>query len=565
MLSIRQIGMFGRTYRNLKRYRQILTILFRYGFDDIVERLNIDQYIEVGLQVLSRKKRENVEKLSRAERLRLLFEELGPSFIKFAQVLSTRPDIIPADVIKEFEKLQDEVPPFSYAEAKEMIEADLHDNIENIFFTFDETPIASASIAQVHKAVLNNGDIVAVKIQRPGIRKIIEVDLEIMLHLATLMEKNIEEIALQKPTQIIEEFTRTLERELDFTTEAASMERTAIQFMDDETIYIPKIYSDFSTERILTMEYVEGIKVSEVEKLKEAGLDLKIITYRGAYFVMKQVFEFGFFHADPHPGNVFVLPGNIICPLDFGMTGSVDTRQRILFVDIMESLALKDAEKCAHLMLELGEHVEEPDMRVFKKQIEDFMGRYLYKPLQQLDVTRLLQDLLEVATQNKLRIPPVIFLMIKAFAAMEGVARVLDPEFDMITFSAPFIRRAKLAQFAPAKIAKSILTTFSESAHLIESLPREILHMIQVIRNNKMTVNMAMPGISEVQRSMNQISNRLAFSIVIAALIIGSASLLASDTPPVIFGISLVGMLGFSIAGLLGVWLLIAILRRHML
>ena len=201
MLSIRQIGVLGRTYRNFNRYRQILTILFRNGFDDLVERMKIDQYIEIGLQMVSRKKRENVEKLSRAERLRLTFEELGTTFIKFAQILSTRPDILPADVIKEFEKLQDAVPPFSYEEAKEIIEAELGDSIDNIFASFEEIPLASASVAQVHKAVLNDGEVVAVKVQRPGIKKNIEVDLEIMLHLATLMEKNIEELSFQKPTR----------------------------------------------------------------------------------------------------------------------------------------------------------------------------------------------------------------------------------------------------------------------------------------------------------------------------------------------------------------------------
>jgi ubiquinone biosynthesis protein len=231
----------------------------------------------------------------------------------------------------------------------------------------------------------------------------------------------------------------------------------------------------------------------------------------------------------------------------------------------MESLALKDAERCAHLMLELGEHEEEPNIRVFQRQIDDFMGRYLFKPLKNLDIARLLQELLEIATQNRIRIPPVIFLMIKAFAAMEGIARILDPKFDMIAHAEPFIKRAKIAQYAPGKIAKSVFTTVSDSVHLIQALPREILHLIQLIRYNKMTVNIDMPGLNDILRTMNRVSNRLAFSIVIAALIVGSASLLAYSTPPLIFGISLVGMLGFSIAAFLGIWLLIAILRRGML
>lgn len=565
MLSIKKIGVLGRTYRNFSRYRQILSILFRYGFDDLVERLKIDQYIEIGLQMISRHKRENVEKLSRAERMRLLFEELGPTFIKFAQILSTRPDLIPADVIREFEKLQDDVPPFSFSEAKEIIESELGGDLDTFFSSFEETPLASASIAQVHKAMLADGEIVAVKIQRPGLKKIIEVDLEIMLHLASLMEKNIEEISFQKPTRVIEEFARTLERELDFGTEAASMERVASQFLNDRTIYIPKVYSDVSGTRVLTMEYVDGIKVSDIDKLEKAGLDLKKITARGADFVMKQVFEFGFFHADPHPGNVFVLPNNVVCVLDFGMTGSVDKRQRALFVDIMETLARKDAEKCARLMLELGEYDEEPDVRALEKEIDDFMGRHLFKSLKDIDLARLIQDLLDIATNNKIRIPPVIFLMMKAFAAMEGIARLLDPEFDMIAYAEPFIKRAKLARYAPANIASDLFTVVSDSMHVFQALPREVLQVTRLIRQNKMTINMEMRWIDTFLRDFDQASNRLSFSIIIAALIIGSAYLLAYSTPPLVYEISLIGLIGFSAAAVLGIWLLIAILKKGML
>lgn len=565
MLSIRQIGVLGRTYRNFSRYRQILSILFRYGFDDLVERLKIDQYIEIGLQMISRHKRENVEKLTRAERLRLLFEELGPTFIKFAQILSTRPDVIPADVISELEKLQDEVPPFSYAEAKEIIEAELGDNIETFFSSFGETPLASASIAQVHKAVLNDGTVVAVKVQRPGIKNIIEIDLEIMLHLATLMEKNIEEVSFQKPTRVIEEFARTIERELDFGTEAASMERVSAQFLDDRTIYIPKVYSDYSGTRVLTMDYVDGIKVSEVEKLEAAGLDLKTITFRGANFIMKQVFEFGFFHADPHPGNVFVLPDNVICILDFGMTGSVDKNTKALFVDILESIARKDAEQCARLMLKLGEYDEEPDLRLLEKEIDDFMGKHLFKSLKEVDLARMLQDLLEIASHNRIRIPPVIFLMIKAFAALEGIARLLDPEFDIIAHAQPFVKRAKLARYSPGRLAENLFTTVYDSLNVLQELPREMLQLTKLIRQNKMTINMEMRWIDTFLRDLDQASNRLSFSIIIAALIIGSAFLLAYSTPPLVYGISLVGMLGFSAAAVLGIWLLIAILKKGML
>ncbi|MDJ0668985.1 MAG: AarF/UbiB family protein, partial [Desulfobacterales bacterium] len=262
MLSIRKIGVIGRTYRHLTRYRQILAVFFRYGFGDLVDLLKIDQYIEIGLQMISRNRRERLEKLSRPERVRLALEELGPTYVKLGQVLSTRPDLIPVDFITELAKLQDEVPPFDVAEVERIVTAELGAAPDEVFASFDRTPLASASIGQVHRATLPDGENVAVKVQRPGIKRIIEVDLEIMLHMATLMERHIEEIAFFRPVKIVEEFAKALEREIDYSFEAVNMERMAGQFLSDRTVYIPKVYRDFTTERVLTAEFIDGIKIS---------------------------------------------------------------------------------------------------------------------------------------------------------------------------------------------------------------------------------------------------------------------------------------------------------------
>jgi len=562
MLSIRKIGVIGRTYRNLNRYSQILGILFKYGFGDLVETLKIDQYLEIGLQMISRKKRARVEKSTRAERLRMAFEELGPTYIKLGQILSTRPDLVPPDFITELARLQDEVPSFPFNESRRIIEAELGKPLEEIFDSLDERPIASASIGQVHRAALLNGESVAVKVQRPGIKKIVEVDLEIMLHLATLAEKHIEEFSFHRPVKIVEEFAKTLERELDYNIEASSMERIARQFLNNTNVYIPKAFRETSSARVLTTEFIDGIKISRVAQLETGGYDKKLITRRGADICLSQIFEHGFFHADPHPGNIFVLPDNVICLLDFGMVGSIDRNTRESFVELVDSIVRRDESMAAHQILKLTSWEEEPDMRLFEKDVAEFMGRHLYKPLKEIHLGKLLQDLLELAAQHRLRIFPDIFLMMKALTSLEGVAKNLDPDFDMVAQAAPFIAKVKLRRFSPKRIESDIVKLASQSLKFIQEFPRDLLEITRLIRQQKLSFKHELEGFDRMLSTHDQISNRISFSIVIAALIIGSALIVISNTPPLFYGISIIGIIGFLAAAILGIWLLVAILRK---
>ena len=562
MLSIRKIGVIGRTYRHLNRYRQILSVLFKYGFGDLIELLKIDQYIEVGLQMISRKRRERVEKLSRAERLRMAFEELGPTYIKLGQILSTRPDLIPVEFIGELARLQDKVPPYPYEEARRIVERELGKALPEVFDSFDEEPLASASIGQVHRARLLDGEAVAVKVQRPGIRRIIEVDLEIMLHLATLMERNIEEMALHRPVRIIQEFAKTLEKEIDYTIEATSMERVARQFLDDPAIYIPMVFRDTTTSRVLTMEFVDGVKISELERLEAAGLDRKMITERGANFYLRQIFDHGFFHADPHPGNIFALPGNVICLLDFGMMGIVDRQTREDFVDLVDAVVHRDESRTSRVILRLTDWDDEPDRQALDRDVSDFLGRHLYKPLKDIKIGKLLQDLLEVASRHQLRIPPDIFLMMKALATVEGVAVMLDPDFDMISTAAPFIERVKLARYEPQRLTGDVLRVAGELLHFVHQFPKDVLEITRLLRQRKLSVRVEQKDLANVLATHDQISNRIAFSIIIAALIIGSSLIIISGIPPLFHGISLIGIIFFFAAAVMGIWLLIAILRK---
>ena len=562
MFSIRKIGVISRTYRHLQRYRQILTVLFKYGFGDLVEVLKIEQYIEIGLNMISKKRRDRLEKLSRAERVRLAFEELGPTFVKLGQILSTRPDLVPVDFINELSKLQDMVPPFPFEEAREIIKVELSAAPEELFASIDNTPMASASIGQVYRAELKDGEDVAVKVQRPGIKKIIEVDLEIMFHLATLMEKHVEEMELHRPVKVVEEFSRTLEREIDYSIEATHMERFAREFLNDPTIYVPKVFRDTSTSRVLTMEFVDGIKISEISQLDDAGYNRKIIAIRGADLALKQVFDNGFFHADPHPGNIFVLPNNVICLLDFGMMGTVDRHTREDFVDLLDSVVHKDTLRLTRSLLELTDYDEDPDIKLLERDLSDFIERHLYKPLKDIEIEKMLQGLLEVASRYRLRIPPNIFLMMKVFSSIEGVGLMLDPDFDMIKQAAPFIERVKGARFHPKRIAGDIVTLVAELLKFIQQFPKDALDITRLIKQQKLSVKFVHKGFEPVLDTYNQISNRISFSIVIGSLIIGSALIVFAKTPPLFHGLSIIGIIGFISAAIMGIWLLIAILRK---
>jgi ubiquinone biosynthesis protein len=562
MLSIRKIGAIGRTYRHLNRYRQILGILFKHGFDDLLEKLKVDQYIAAGLQAISKKPMAPPEKLSRPQRLRMAFEELGPTYIKLGQVLSTRPDLVPADVAKELAKLQDEVPPFSFSEVKALVEAEFGLPSEAVFDELEEQPLASASIGQVHRARLKDGEVAAVKFQRPGIRKVIEVDLEIMLHLATLAERHIKEFEIHRPVKIVEEFARILEKEIDYHIEATSMERIARQFLDAPYIYIPAVFSEMTTTRVLTSELVEGIKISKIDKLEAAGLDKKLITARTVEFVLKQAFEKGFFHADPHPGNIFVLPDNVICMVDFGMMGIVDQRTREEFVDLIDSVVHQNEVKTAQVLLNLTEWDEQPDIRTLEREVADFLGRHLYKPLKDMEIGKLLQDLIELTMRFHLRIPPNIFLMIKALSAVEGIGRLLDPEFDLIAHAEPFIKRVKLERFAPQRITSEIFDMLSRLLQFLQQFPSDLLDLTGKIRQQKLSLQLEHKGLETMLTTQDRTSNRMSFAIIIAALIIGSALIVISKIPPLVFGISFIGIIGYLVAAVMGVWLLVAILKK---
>jgi ubiquinone biosynthesis protein len=561
-LATFRINRIEKTYRHVKRYRRILSVLFKYGFGDLVDVMNIEQYVEVGLKLISRKRRVKLESLSRPVRVRMALEELGPTFIKLGQILSTRPDLLSVEFIQELPKLQDDVPPFPFTDVRDILENEFGKPLNLIFSYFEEHPLAAASIGQVHRARTLDGEEVVVKVQRPDIRRIIEVDLEIMMHLAGLAEKHIEGWDVQRPTRIVTEFARTIEKELDYTMESANMLRFARQFDDDSDIYIPRVHRELSSNRVLTMEYIDGVKVSDISRLKEEGLDPVIIAERGFDLIMKQIFIFGFFHADPHPGNIFILQDNVICYLDFGMMGRVDLASREDFVDLVLSIVRGDDKKAVEALLELTSPEKEPDRRMLERDVSEFIDQYAYMPLGELEMGKLITRLLKTAALYHLSVPPNLFLMVKALASVEGLGRELDPGFDAVERATPFIRRIRMGRFKPDRLARDVVDSGTDIFRLLREVPDEVRKILKLARQGLLKVEFEHRGLEPMLATHERISNRIAFAIVLAALIIGSALVVLSGIPPKWQEIPVIGLVGFLIAGLMGFWLLVTIMRR---
>ncbi len=562
MLSIRKISAAGLTYRHYARYRQIITILFKYGFEDILGAFKIDKYIDAGLKLISRKRRDLIDSYSRPQRVRMAFEDLGPAFIKLGQALSMRPDFVSVKFINELSKLQDMVPPCDFPEIKATIESEFNLGINEIFDFFDTTPIASASIGQVYKARLKDGREVAVKVQRPGLDNLVATDLGIMYHLASVIENNITEISFLRPIKIVEEFSRIIAKELDYNIEASHLERFAQNFTDDPTIHIPEVYRALTAKRVLTMEYLNGTKVSDIARLDKAGVDKKRITGCGANLLLKQIFDHGFFHSDPHSGNIFILENNVIGMLDFGQVGAVDQQSREDFVDLIDSVVHQNSFKATRQLLKITFWDKKPDTRRLEKEIADFIGNHLHKTLKDLNIGLLLQDLLNIVSRYKLRIPPDIFLMMKALGTIEGIARQLDPDFDMIEQATPFIKQIKIERVHPQRLSDDIQTLTGEFIQFFKQFPTDMIEISRLIRDHKLSLKIDNSSLETIQSTNNKSGNRIAFSIIIAALIIGSAMVITAETPPFIFGMSFFGFSGIAISAVMGLWLFLAIIRN---
>lgn len=552
----------NRNIRSLKRYRQVLGVLITYGFGHIVEQLNIDYYIELGKRIVSLGTvSRDLERLTQGARIRLALEELGPTFIKLGQLLSTRPDIVPADVIEELKKLQDHLPAVPPEEIMARVHGELGYPVEELFQHFDQTPLATASIAQVHRGTLKTGEEIVCKVRRPGIEAIIETDVDIMIGLAYLVEKHLPGGNLYDPIGVVKEFRRTINRELDFSREGRTIDRFAENFSADDSVRIPRVYWDYTDRSVLTLEYIQGIKISRLEELKNAGYDLQTIARNGADNFLKQVFVHGLFHADPHPGNIHVLPDNVICIFDYGMIGRLDDDIKLQLTELLLSVLRKDVDHIISQLLYSGDLHDDGNLKNLKRDLTEFIDDYYDILLQDLKVGRLLLDFIEILTEYRIKFPSNLMLLSRALIAMEGIGRQLDPDFNMVEQLKPFAEQIVKERYSPLNMAKEVTRTVQSYQALGKTLPKDIKAFINRINRNKFKIDLEHQGLERLINDLDKSTNRISFSLVIASLIIGSSLIMQTDKGPMIFGFPVLGLLGYCVAGFLGFGLAIAILR----
>ena len=548
-----------RRVRTLPRYRQIVGVLFKYGFGQLLDQMKIFTFLKLRKKIFKKKVR--LEELTYAQRIRLALEELGPTFVKLGQVLSMRPFLIPLELVLELTKLQDEVAPFPFEQVKQIVEKELKAPLDEHFSSFDTIPIASASLSQVHKAVTKDKETVVVKVQRPGIKEIIDADLDILNDLVNLLDKYVPESRQYDPKGIREELSKSIRKEIDFNNEGRNIEVFRENFKDEKSVFVPQVFWDKTTSKVLTMDYIDGIKISNLEELDKKGLDRKLIAKVGGRMVFKQIFEDGFFHADPHPGNLFVLEGNIIAPVDYGMMGKLSESTTDELAELLISVVTWHPGGIVKVYQDLEVVGEKVNLRALEADLADFLYKYHKIPLSRLDMRILMDEAFEIIHRYDIHIQAELMLFSKAIITYEEVGKMLDPEYDLVTEALPYVKGLAHRKFKPKAFLKDASVLLQDLRSLFVLLPFELKRIIKKMGKGQLSFTFQHKGLDKLILELDRSSNRISFSLIIAAIIVGSSLIMRLETKYTLFGYPLVGILGYIFAGLLGVWLVIAILR----
>ncbi len=549
------------------RYRQIIAVFMKHGFGLVMDQLGILHYLKTKKGISNTGVKSGVSKLSTGERLRLSLEELGPTFVKLGQILSTRSDIFPEDIVEELKKLQDSVPSISLPEVRAVIEEEFEDSLENIYKEFDETPVAAASISQVHRARLISGKLVAVKVQRPGIEKSINQDLSILKDLASFIDHYTQYGNLYDCSGMVLEFENTIRNELDFTREAENIEVFKRNFSKDEGITVPDVRWIYTTKRILTMEYIEGIRVDDFSALELSGIDRTVLAKKLAISICNQILRDGFFHADPHPGNIKVLPDGTIVFLDLGMVGYLNESRKKMITDFFVGVASRDSRLVVKSIIDMDTMPNRNNIKKFEKDVDKIIDKYLTMPWNEIKIDSLLNETFNIAFINHIKIPREFALLTKTLGTLQGLLEKLAPDLNTLVVAKPIAKKLMLQSFSVEKIGNEIKKSFWRYKDLLTEIPSTLLNFLAKVEGEDFAVKMEIKGINNIVKRFERAINRMSFSVVLLAvsiiitgIIIGS-SLSAAEGSEIYFLNVTILKVGLLIAVIIVLWLIISMFR----
>ena len=547
--------------RKIGRLSEIAQVAVRHGFGYFFERHKLTD-------ILPWTSRDEVDPEAsaagseRGRHLREMLDELGPTFVKFGQLLSTRPDVVPPDIVVELRGLQDDVRPFPFAQIREVIEAELGLTLEQAFLRFDEQPIAAASIGQVHRALLPNGDEVAVKVQRPNAPRQIEDDLALLYQAARMIKERVRALDFIDAHALVDEFARSIRQELDYKLEARHAENFRRDFADSELVVVPKVYRDYSSARMLTLEYLDGVQLVDLDHDATSLEERRALAYLVTQTWMEMIFEHGFFHGDPHPANVLVLDGGRIGLVDFGLAGKLTDEDMARLTRLFIDAATENVDALPRRLAELGVRYPKEREEEFATALRELFYRYFGASVREIDPIQVIREAFGLIYSMNLRLPTRFVLLDKAIATLGAVGVDLYPEFNVFEVAQPYARALMLERFTPARLASRAQKEGRELFGIARELPYQIHDVLQEIRAGQIEVGFVHKGLDEFMHKLDVAINRVVVALVVAGGLLGSSliGIFATDGPQ-IFGVHFLSVLGFLLSGMLGAWLLIGVLR----
>jgi ubiquinone biosynthesis protein len=551
--------------RDLPRLHEISLVFIRHGLGDLVRRAGVASILERAGTILHWGEVSRSAALEPQQRLRLAFEELGPTFVKLGQMLSTREDLLPPKWTAELAQLHAAVAPVPFEEIAPVIERALGSAPDAVFADLERTPSGSASIAQVHRARLRDGRAVVLKVRRPGIEAKVDADLRLLSHLAQFIESELPDARRYQPVRVVEEFRRSLARELDLVAEARNIERFARNFRDDPCILIPQVFPQWTSSVMNVQEAIDGIVGEDVAAFERAGLDPKLLAQRGVDAVLKMILEDGFFHADPHPGNVIYLPGNRIAMIDFGMVGRLSPARRSQIVDLLSGIARRDSEPMLEVLLDWAGDDAVDDERL-AADVDELVFDYADLSLKDIRIGALIQRITALVREHGIVLPADLTLMFKALITLEGLGRKYDPDFRLVDRLKPFLERALAARYAPAEVGRRGGASLAQFLGLLGSVPRDLARLLKDARRGRMRVDIDLKRLDSFVRKLDSTIDRITIGIMTASVVIGSSIVMTVTSGPQFFGIPLftvLGLLGYLLAFVNSVWIIVSIWRSR--